>query len=388
MTAALIALTVAIVFVIAISIVVVLFFLRLCREREAKANETMAALEARFSSIASQELQEKSRVFLEQNKSSLSEITGGLRSELLRSMADLRSATEAATRANAEIGSAMHSQVEGVRSSAETLGRKTEGLERALSGGGKIQGIWGEAVLATVLQNSGLRKGIDYLLQEGSREVGIPDSEVIDPQGRILVIDSKTSLTAFLSACNAEDVEKRQAFLSEHVKSVKRHIDELSAKNYIERLKKANPDKVYINQVAMFIPNEASYGAAVANEPLLINYAMERGVALVTPSTLLSYLRIVALAWQQDSIERSHATIISKAETLVGRIDACLMAMEKLGESLKVSSEQYEKAMGLLGKRDGVHSIVKPAKDLIEIGIKASKIKSKLLSQSDVNSIE
>lgn len=388
MTAALIALTVAIVFVIAISIVVVLFFLRLCREREAKANETMAALEARFSSIASQELQEKSRVFLEQNKSSLSEITGGLRSELLRSMADLRSATEAATRANAEIGSAMHSQVEGVRSSAETLGRKTEGLERALSGGGKIQGIWGEAVLATVLQNSGLRKGIDYLLQEGSREVGIPDSEVIDPQGRILVIDSKTSLTAFLSACNAEDVEKRQAFLSEHVKSVKRHIDELSAKNYIERLKKANPDKVYINQVAMFIPNEASYGAAVANEPLLINYAMERGVALVTPSTLLSYLRIVALAWQQDSIERSHATIISKAETLVGRIDGCLMAMEKLGESLKVSSEQYEKAMGLLGKRDGVHSIVKPAKDLIEIGIKVSKIKSKLLSQSDVNSIE
>lgn len=383
MTGVLIALTVAIVFVITISIVVVLFFLRLCREREAKANETMAALEARFSSIASQELQEKSRVFLEQNKNTMSEITGGLRSELLRSMADLRSATEAATRANAEIGSAMHSQVEGVRSSAETLGRKTEGLERALSGGGKLQGIWGEAVLATVLQNSGLRKGIDYVLQEGSREVGIPDSEVIDPRGRILVIDSKTSLTAFLAACNTDDAEKRNASLMEHVKSVKRHIDALAAKNYIDKLKKANPDKVYINQVAMFIPSEASYGAAVAEEPSLINYAIDKGVAIVTPSTLLSYLRIVALAWQQDSIERSHANIISKAETIVSRIDGCLTAMESLGASIRSSSDHYEKAMGLLGCREGVHSIVKPARDLMDIGVKASKIKSKALSQPE-----
>lgn len=383
MNAAIISLAIALVLVLVCAVFIVAFFLKMCREREAAAHEAMASLESRFSALASQELQDKSRAFLDQNRNSLNEITNGLRSELLRSMSDLRAATESATRTNSEIGSVMRSQVDGVRLSAETLGRKAEGLERALSGGGKVQGIWGEAVLASVLEKSGLRKGIDYFLQQGSQGVGILDSEVIDPQGRILVIDSKTSLTAFINACNTEDANQRKAYLADHLKSVKRHIDELAAKDYIAKLKKANPDKVYINQVAMFIPSEASYGAAVAEEPSLINYAIDKGIAIVTPSTLLSYLRIVALAWQQDSIERSHETIISKAEMLLNRIDSCFVAMESLGASIRSSSDHYEKAMGLLGCREGAHSIVKPARDLMDIGVKASKIKSKALSQPE-----
>lgn len=383
MTSIIVALSIALVLVTVCAVVVVAFFLRMCKEREAAAQQTMESLEARFSSLAAQELQGKSRAFLEQNRDSLAEITGNLRSELLRSMAELRLATESATRTNAEIGSVMRSQVDGVRQSAEALGRKAEGLERALSGGGKVQGIWGESVLAMVLKSSGLREDVDYFLQKGTHGAGIPDAEVIDPQGRVLVIDSKTSLTAFINACNTDDANRRKVCLAEHLKSVKRHIDELSSKDYISKLHKADPNRVYINQVAMFIPSEASYSAAVAEEASLINYAIDKGVAIVTPSTLLSYLRIVALAWQQNSIERSHESIISKAEVLVGRIDNCLVALESLGSSIKVASDNYEKVMGLLGARDGAHSIVKPAKDLISLGIKASKVKSKSLLNSD-----
>lgn len=200
MTSIIVALSIALVLVTVCAVVVVAFFLRMCREREAAAQQTMESLEARFSSLAAQELQGKSRAFLEQNRDSLAEITGNLRSELLRSMAELRLATESATRTNAEIGSVMRSQVDGVRQSAEALGRKAEGLERALSGGGKVQGIWGESVLAMVLKSSGLREDVDYFLQKGTHGAGIPDAEVIDPQGRVLVIDSKTSLTAFINS--------------------------------------------------------------------------------------------------------------------------------------------------------------------------------------------
>ncbi len=304
----------------------------------------------------------------------------GIRDELLRSMETLRTATDNAARLNSEIGATLEAHIKGVRDGAELLGRKAEGLERALAGGGKQQGVWGESVLAHLLEASGLRKDLDYRLQKGTPQVGIPDAEVIDPAGRVIVIDSKTSLTAYLAYCNCRegDNDERAKYLSEHLRSVKKHIQELSDKNYIGRLQAANPEQSYIKLVAMFVPSESAHAAAMAADPTLAQYAFERGVAIVTPLTLFSYLKLVSLAWQQESIEKNHLQIIAKAELMLKRIDGAAKELEDMGAALKKASDHYEKMMGLLGKREGALSIVKPAEDLIALGVKLDNAKSRL----------
>ena len=358
----------------------VFFGARASRRHEREAREAAEALRSQFASLAAEELKEQTKSLVERNRDEVSALAGGLRDELLRSMSELRAATERATTTTSEIGAKMMEGVGGVRASAERLGRKAEGLEQALSGGNKRQGIWGEAVLARIFELSGLKENVNYWLQKGERGAGIPDSEVLDPAGRILVIDSKTSLTAYLAACNATD-DAEVSRLDEHVKSVKTHIAELSGKDYIGRLRQAHPDKIYLPQVAMFVPSEAAHAAAMARDPTLAQFAAERNVALVTPLTLQSYLRIVALAWQQDNIERNHAEIVAKAELLLKRVNASLTALETLGTSMRKAQDEYDKVMGLVGQREGAHSFVKPAQDLVALGIRIDKARAKALDQ-------
>lgn len=378
--AIIIVLSCALCLVTAAAVVAFVMNARIARERDRATRESIEALRAQFAALASSELADKTRELSDQNRNEVAIIADNLRAELLRSMDDLRTAANAAVQSTRQVGDAMQMQISGVRDSAERLGRKAEGLEAALSGSTKRQGLWGEAMLSSVFKASGLRKGIDYVLQEGTRETGIPDSEVTDPAGRILVIDSKASVTDFLAACNATDEATRRKHLAAHLESVKKHIRELSAKNYVEKLRKAHPGKTYLNVVAMFVPSEAAHAAAMAEDPALGEYAYNLGVAIVTPLTLLAYLRIVSLAWQQDSVERNHAEIIAKAELLLARADQCVNAMEDLGKSLESARGQYEKAMGLIGCRDGAHSFVKPAQDLVGLGIKLQKAKSDALT--------
>lgn len=368
---------------LAAAVALALYCAKVARDRDRAGREAVEALRAQFASLASDELANKTRSLVERNRDEVSALAAGLREQLLHSMSELRKATEDAADRTSEIGAKMLAGVDGVRNSAELLGRKTEGLEHALAGGGKRQGIWGEAVLARIFTLSGLKENVNYRLQKGERGVGIPDSEVIDPAGRILVIDSKTSLTSYLAACNAADDAEMARLLDEHVKSVRAHIAELSAKDYIGRLRKANPDKTYVPQVAMFVPSEAAHAAAMARDPTLAQFAAERDVAIVTPLTLQAYLRIVAVAWQQDSIERNHAEIVAKAEMLLKRVNSALTALEGLGGSLRKTQEEYEKVMALVGCREGALSIVKPARDLVALGIKLDKARAKSLAAAE-----
>lgn len=367
---------------VAFLVALALYVARLSKEREKALREAIESLRAQFSSLASDELATKTRSLVERNRDEVSALAGGLRDELLRSMSELRSATEKAVRETSAIGEKMHSDVAGVRDSAERLGRKAEGLEQALAGGGKRQGIWGEAVMARLFELSGLREKENYWLQKGEKEAGIPDSEVLDPAGRILVIDSKTSLTAYLASCNAATEADAAKFLDEHVKSVRQHIASLAAKDYIGRLRKANPDKKYIPQVAMFVPSEAAHAAAMARDPTLPQFAAEKGVAIVTPLTLQAYLRIVALTWQQETVERNHEEIIARAELLLKRVNMALAALESLGSSLDKAHAEYEKVLGLVGQREGAQSFVKPAKDLVALGIKMDKARARALADT------
>lgn len=371
--------------ILGLIIIALLAYIIISNGNKKKIQTSIDAIKLEITNFATNEFSRCSRDLSTQNRQEVSSITGGIRDEILRSMADLRNVTLNANKQNAEIGATLKQQLLGFQNSAELLGRKTEGLERALSGGGKRQGTWGEAVLEQILTSGGLRRDIDFTLQQGSKEVGIPDAEVRDVLGRHLIIDSKTSLTSYLAACNEDNPEKRNTLLKDHLKSIKKHITELSAKDYISKLEKAFPDKTYLHQVAMFVPSEGAHAAAMEMEPLLGNYAIKRNVAIVTPLTLLGYIRILSLAYQQESLQKSHHEIIDRAEILLHRVNNALSSLDELGKSLNTAQLSYEKVMGLMGKRDGQHSITKPAEDLIKLGIKLKQPNQRLLRQPDIN---
>ena len=159
------------------------------------------------------------------------------------------------------------------------LGAQTEQLKRALTAETKTQGIWGEGVLKLLLESSGLQEGTGFELQysekdEHGRNI-FPDAVVHLPAGRNIVIDAKVSLTSFYSYANADTKEERSKYLKEHIASVKRHIDELSAKNYPKHTPGA------MGYVFMFLPTEAGYVAAVSNDVQLSLYAYRKKVILL-----------------------------------------------------------------------------------------------------------
>ena len=183
------------------------------------------------------------------------------------------------------------------------VGHEASALSRALRANTKMQGDWGEAVLHNILEASGLTPGRDFIVQARTRDTEgrelIPDVVVRFPGDRAVVVDSKVSLTAFTAYTAADDADSRKRFLREHLDSVRRHVDELSAKHYERVVEGA------IGYVLMFIPNEAAYLAAVENDARLATDAYRKHVILLNPTNLLMALQLAYNLWQTELQSRN-----------------------------------------------------------------------------------
>ena len=185
-----------------------------------------------------------------------------------------------------------------LKEQTEKIGSDAANLTKALKGDSKMQGDWGEMVLETILENSGLRKDEEFFIQENTKdEEGKnyrPDVIVRFPEGRSVVIDSKVSLTAYSDALAAEDEAEQERLMKAHALSVRKHIDELAAKDYSKLVDDA------IGFVLMFIPNETSYIAAMKQQPDLSRYAYQKKIIIISPSNLLMALQLAYNLWQYD----------------------------------------------------------------------------------------
>ncbi len=229
------------------------------------------------------------------------------------------------------------------------VGREAEDLARALRGNTKLQGNWGEAVLANLLEAAGLAEGRDYTVQartqdEDGRDL-IPDVVVHLPGERAVVIDSKVSLTAyadFVAAQADASGENRKTVLREglkaHVASVRRHIKELSAKNYDKAVRGS------IGYVLMFIPGEAAYVAAVSTDPQLATEAYARRVILINPTNLLMALQLAYNLWQSELQSRSVSEIYTSAERLYKKFSLFAKNFVQIGQNIRNLSTTYETA--------------------------------------------
>ena len=279
---------------------------------------------------------------------------------------------------------AMERYVEELIRQTTMVGREADTLARALKGQNKIQGNWGEAVLKNILEVSGLTEGRDFTIQDATTdEQGrrfIPDVVVHLPGDRHVIIDSKVSLTAYADACAADKADERANLLREHVQSVRRHIRELSQKDY-GRIVKGS-----IGYVLMLIPNEAAYMAALTTEPKLSAEAYAQRIILLNPTNLLMALQLAYNLWQSEMQSRSVAEIYQSAEKLYKKFTLFANNFVQIGRNLRQLQETYDRADKQL--HTGRGNIVAQLEGWRKKGLNpSSQIPSELAAADDENDI-
>ena len=259
--------------------------------------------------------------------------------------------------------------VDSLKQQTERIGEDAANLSRALKGESKTQGDWGEMVLETLLENSGLQRDEEFFVQESVKsEDGAsfrPDVVVKFPEGRSVVIDSKVSLKAYADAVAAEDEREREQLLAEHAKSVRRHVDELSAKSYDKLVKDA------IGFVLMFVPNENSYIAAMKQQPDLSRYAYQKRIIIISPSNLLMALQLAYNLWQYDRQSKNVEKIVKTAADLYDKVAGFAETFTDLEAQLQRLARNFEQARGQLF--DGKGNVLKRIEGLRALGVTPKK---------------
>lgn len=354
------------------------------REGERKAAEEKLALlhnaqetlSNQFKVLAGQILDEKSQKFAEQNKTAL----GALLEPLRMQLSEFKGKVEEVYVQEGKDRSALAEQVRQLMTLNKTLSEDAQNLTDALKGNSQVQGAWGEWVLEQMLSASGLVKDVHYTLQEtqrrddGSR--ARPDSLIELPGGRRLVVDSKVSLVAYEQYSSAKDETERALALRAHLESVKRHVTELSAREY---------QKLYptLDFVVMFIPVEPAFLMA-ATDKKLFSDALEKSVLVVSPSTLLFVLRTVAYLWRQESQNRNSQEIAKRGALLYDKFCDFAKDLESVGDKLRQAQVAYDGAASKLSKGNG--NLVSQAQKLESLGVKAAKkIPATFVDSADVD---
>ena len=259
--------------------------------------------------------------------------------------------------------------VDSLKLQTERIGEDAANLSRALKGESKTQGDWGEMVLETLLENSGLQRDEEFFVQETVKsEDGAsfrPDVVVKFPEGRSVVIDSKVSLKAYADAVAAEDEREREQLLAEPAKSVRRHVDELSAKSYDKLVKDA------IGFVLMFVPNENSYIAAMKQQPDLSRYAYQKRIIIISPSNLLMALQLAYNLWQYDRQSKNVEKIVKTAADLYDKVAGFAETFTDLEAQLQRLARNFEQARGQLF--DGKGNVLKRIEGLRALGVTPKK---------------
>ena len=259
--------------------------------------------------------------------------------------------------------------VKELREQTERIGNDAASLTQALKGDSKMQGDWGEMILDKTLEDCGLIQGQQYFLQENYKDKDgnnfRPDAVIVFPNEERAVIDAKVSLTAYQAAIREEDATERERYLKEHVSSIKKHVDELSAKNY----EKLVPG--CIGFVLMFVPYESGYSAALKTDPSILQYAYRKHIIILSPSNLVMALQLTHTMWQNFRMTKNVEEILHQSNELFDKFVTFAETFVKLGANIDRLQQDFNRAKGQLNEGKG--NIVRRLEGLKILGISPKK---------------
>ena len=260
-------------------------------------------------------------------------------------------------------------QIKAITETGAVMTRETKDLADALRGRSQVQGAWGEMVLATVLEQSGLRPGAEYAVQQSftndaNRHLR-PDVIVNLPGGQRMVVDAKVSLTAYESLARAATDDARTALLGDHAASLRTHIATLGSKDYQRAAGSA------LDYVIMFVPIEGALAAALRHDDRLIGFAIERNVMITTPTTLMLALRTVANIWTTERRNQNAEDIASRAGRIYDKFVGVIADLRAVGDAMTRTRTAYDTAMGKLS--DGQGNVVRQLEQLKSMGARTAK---------------
>lgn len=336
---------------------------------EVQQKQTLALQEqftTQFENLANKILEEKSDKFTQLNKAQMETILTPLQEKI----GLFEQKVEQTHKESIDHHAALRQQIFGLQQVHAKMSEETLNLTKALKGDNKMQGNWGEMILESVLEKSGLEKDREYKTQQsytsdnGNRLQ--PDVVIYLPDHRHLVVDSKVSLVAYEQYINTTEKQEQNRYLQEHILSIKRHIENLSDKNYYELYKGTSPDFVLL-----FIPIETAFSIAINADNTLYTKAFEKNIVIVTPSTLLATLRTVETIWRQQKQQENAYEIARQAGLLHDKFVGLINDLTKIGRKLDETRNEYDSAFNKLSLGKG--NLLTSVQKLKDMGAKTKK---------------
>jgi len=335
-------------------------------QQESYINELQERFKLEFENIANKVLEDKSARFTAQNRTNLDLIINPLKENIKA----FEEKVERVYKSESDERNVLKGVITQLMDQSKLISEEAGNLTRALKGDSKKQGNWGEVILERILERSGLVKDREYRLQaslnhqEGNKLQ--PDVILDLPDEKHVIIDAKVSLLAYDRLLSAQTEEEREMYVKQHVLSVKTHIQGLSGKNYHELYEINSPDFVLL-----FMPIESSFGIAVQQDSELFNYAWDRKVVIVSPSTLLATLRTIASIWKQERQNRNVLEIARLSGSMYDKFVGFLNDMESIGKNIKQTQDAYDKAVNKLST--GAGNLSSTSEKIRKLGAKNTK---------------
>ncbi len=346
-------------------------------EQKAEIEKLQERFTKEFENLANRIFKEKSDEFSKQSKTNLQEILNPLKERITEFQSKVEETNKESIRGHASL----REQLSMLKDMNQQITQEAKNLTEALKGQSKTQGNWGEFILESILEKSGLVKGREYVVQESlTAESGKrfqPDVIIKLPENKSIVIDSKVSLVAYEKFISSDDESQKALALREHINSIRSHIKNLSSKNYQNLYQLESLDFVL-----MFMPVEPAFALAVQNDQTIFNDAFEMNIVIVSPSTLLATLRTISSIWRQEKQNRNALEIAKQSGDMLDKFTAFVEDLLTVGKGLISVKDNYDKAMNKL--TDGRGNLINRAEKIKQLGAKASKsLPPNILNRAD-----
>jgi len=339
---------------------------RISQEKLEQFNESKIQLTDHFKTLAQEILEEKSQRFASQNQQNLDLLLKPLQEKI----SDFRKRVDDVYSEESKERASLQTEIHNLTALNMKMSQDANALTKALRGDSKAQGNWGELVLETILESSGLRKGHEFDVQDTQRnddgQLLYPDVVIHLPDNKHVVIDSKVSISAYTRSVQTDNPDDQTAELTAHVNSIRSHMSGLSAKNYQDLYGLGA-----IDFVLMFIPIEPAFLAAISHQSGLFQEALTKNIVLVCPSTLHATVRTIAHVWRQEHQNRNAQEIARQCGALYDKFVGFVHDLDNIGDKLSQTQKSFDEAYKKLSTGNG--NLVRSAQKVRELGVKPNK---------------